>query len=233
MDKKIAVVTGANRGIGLEICRQLASLGIKVILTARDVNKGKAAAKISAEGLEVVFHQLDITSQESMDALAGFIGKNYGRLDILVNNAAVSLDQAGPATAPAALAGLKATMETNVYGPYYLSLKLAPLMKKSGHGRIVNVSSGLGQLSEMGAGYESYRISKTALNAVTRIMAAQLAGDGTKVNCVCPGWVRTDMGGPEAPRSVVEGADTIVWLTTLPDNGPTGGFFRDRKSIPW
>lgn len=124
-------------------------------------------------------------------------------------------------------------MTTNVYGPLLMSQALVPLMKKNNYGRVVNISSGLGQLSDMGGGYPAYRISKTAINALTRMFAGELKDDNILVNSMCPGWVKTDMGGPDAPRDVQEGADTAVWLATLPDNGPRGKFFRDRQEIPW
>ena len=128
---------------------------------------------------------------------------------------------------------LRRALETNTLGPYQLMQKFAPMMKKAGYGRIVNLSSGMGQLEEMNGGYPGYRISKTALNALTRIFAEELLNTGVLVNSVCPGWVKTEMGGPNADRDVEEGADTIVWLATLPDDGPTGGFFRDREPIDW
>jgi len=235
---KVAVITGANKGIGFEVCRQLAKAGVNVVLTARNEGNGKAAVnKLSSEGLKVSFFKLDVSDVKSFAGLFDYVSNTFGRLDIFVNNAAVMLDKGGaelgPIAAESAWNDLSSTMETNVYGPFALCLAMAPLMKKNQYGRIVNVSSGLGQLSEMRDGHESYRISKTAINAVTRVMAAKLGGDGIKVNSVCPGWVRTDMGGPNAPRTVEEGADTIVWLATLPDKGPTGGFFRDRKPISW
>jgi NAD(P)-dependent dehydrogenase (short-subunit alcohol dehydrogenase family) len=126
-----------------------------------------------------------------------------------------------------------ATYTTNVMGPTRLIQAVMPAMRKAGYGRIVNLSSGAGQLSEMGMGFPAYRMSKAALNALTRVSARELAGDGVKVNAMCPGWVRTGMGGPNAPREPKEAADTAVWLATLPDNGPTGGFFRDRQPIAW
>lgn len=235
--KKIAVVTGANRGLGFETCRQLAKQGIVVILTSRDEAKGKAAAeKLQAEGLDVKFHPLDVTSPDSIEHLAQFIRNEFGRLDILVNNAAIALDFVAPPEGSifnSKIETLQKTIETNTYAPLLLCQALIPLMKVNNYGRVVNVSSGAGQLEDMQTGYPAYRISKTALNAVTRIFANELKETNILVNAVCPGWVRTDMGGANAPRSLEEGADTIVWLATLPDDAPTGGFFRDRKPIPW
>jgi NAD(P)-dependent dehydrogenase (short-subunit alcohol dehydrogenase family) len=229
MDKRIAVVTGGNRGIGLEICRQLAQAGMHVILTARDEAKGKAAAK----KLGVESHQLDVDSDESVKAFVRWIKDTHGRCDVLVNNAGVMLDPRGSRVLDSKIETYRDTLETNLLGPLRMIQAIAPLMKNQGYGRIVNMSSGQGQLSDMGVGTPAYRVSKTALNALTRTTAADLHGTGILVNAMCPGWVRTDMGGSGAPRSVEQGADTALWLATLPDNGPTGGYFRDRKPIPW
>ncbi len=234
--KKIAVVTGGNRGIGYEACRQLATKGIKVNLTSRDEAKGKAAAeKLQAEGLDAIAHPLDVTSAESCARLAQFLGDRFGRVDVLVNNAGVLLDysESDGSVFSLKISTLQKTLETNTFGPLLLCQALVPLMKEHNYGRVVNVSSGAGQLHDMGTGYPSYRISKTALNAVTRIVANELKGTNILVNAVCPGWVKTDMGGANATRTPEQGADTIVWLATLPDDGPTGGFFRDRQPIDW
>jgi NAD(P)-dependent dehydrogenase (short-subunit alcohol dehydrogenase family) len=240
--KKVAVVTGGNRGIGLEICRQLAKKGFHVLLTARNAAKGGAAVRaLQRAGLDVAFHKLDVTDTASIGRLAGYIRKRYGRVDALVNNAGIYLeggwDARGESVAESALSEsvdkVRKTMETNLFGPYQLCQALLPLMAKRRGGRVVNVSSGSGQLTDMGGREASYRMSKTALNAMTRIFAAELKGRGVLVNAMCPGWVRTDMGGPNAKRSVAEGADTAVWLATLKKGGPTGGFFRDRRPIPW
>lgn len=235
--EKIAVVTGANRGIGFEACRQLAKKEFQVVLTSRDEAKGKAAVEqLQAEGLAAYHHQLDVTSLESIDQLANFLKQKFARLDVLVNNAGVLLDYRGDLDGSifnTKINTLRETMETNVYGPLMLCQALVPLMKTHNYGRVVNVSSGAGQLSDMHSGYPSYRISKTALNALTRILADELKGTNVLVNSLCPGWVKTDMGGENAPRTPEQGADTIVWLATLPDNGPTGGFFRDRQLIDW
>jgi NAD(P)-dependent dehydrogenase (short-subunit alcohol dehydrogenase family) len=229
MDKRIAVVTGANRGIGLEICRQLAQAGMHVVLTARDAAKGKAAAK----ELGVDSHPLDVDSDESVKGFARWIKDAHGRCDVLVNNAGVMLDPRGSRVPDAKIETFRQTLETNLLGPLRMIQAILPLMKQHGYGRIVNLSSGQGQLSEMSVGTPAYRVSKTALNALTRTTAAELHGTGILVNAMCPGWVRTDMGGSGAPRSVEQGADTALWLATLPDKGPTGGYFRDRKPIPW
>jgi len=235
MDKRIAVVTGGNRGIGLEIARQLARQpGIRVVLTAREEAKARAAAKkLRDEGLEVDSHPLDVTSEMSVKTFAGWLESACKRCDILVNNAGVMLDPRGSRVLDSKLVTWRDTLETNLIGPLLLAQVLVPLMKRNGYGRIVNVSSGQGQLSDMGVGTPAYRVSKTALNALTRTLAAELKGSGILVNSMCPGWVRTDMGGAGAPRTVEQGADTAVWLATLPDDGPSGGFFRDRRPIPW
>jgi NAD(P)-dependent dehydrogenase (short-subunit alcohol dehydrogenase family) len=231
-EKAISVVTGANRGIGLEICRQLARRDIQVIMTSRDEAKGKAAQQeLVAEGVGAAYHQLDVTDSASIQRLANDIRQQYGRLDALINNAGVLIDQRGVLDTD--LDTVRTTMEANVYGPWRLVQALVPLMKQGGHGRIVNLSSGMGQLSDMGSGSPAYRMSKTALNALTCMLAAELRQTNILVNSMCPGWVKTDMGGSGAPRSVEQGADTAAWLATLPDDGPTGGFFRDREPIPW
>lgn len=231
--KRIAVVTGANRGIGCEICRQLAKRGARVVLTARDEAKGRLAAEgLAGQGLEVLFRPLDVNDEESIRALAAYLRDELHGVDILVNNAGVFLDQKrGGLDVP--MATVRETLETNLLGAWRLSQALIPQMRQHGYGRIVNVSSGLGAMSEMAGGYSAYRISKTALNALTRILADELRGTNLLVNAMCPGWVKTDMGGPNATVPVEKGADTAAWLATLPDGGPSGGFFRDRRLIPW
>jgi NAD(P)-dependent dehydrogenase (short-subunit alcohol dehydrogenase family) len=236
--KKIAVVTGANRGLGLETCRQLARLGLTVILTARDPARGAAEAdKLQAQGLDVIFQPLDVTDPASIAQLGEFLAQKFGRIDVLVNNAGVFLDPLGgddpdaSSVLRADIDTLRTTMETNLYGPLRMCQALIPLMQ--GSGRVVNVSSGMGQLSEMNGCCPGYRFSKTGLNALTRTLADELQHSAIKVNSVCPGWVRTDMGGPNAERPVEKGAETIVWLATLDDDGPSGGFFRDKAPIAW
>jgi NAD(P)-dependent dehydrogenase (short-subunit alcohol dehydrogenase family) len=235
MTTRIAVVTGANRGIGLEISRQLAKRGdIHVVLTARDEKKGRAAAeKLREDGLDVDSHKLDVTSEKDIKALASWLADTHKRCDVLINNAGILADPRGSRFLDSKVQTYRETLETNVLGPLMLAQALAPLMKKNRYGRIVNVSSGMGQLSDMGSGSPAYRISKAALNALTGIIAADLGGSGILVNSMSPGWVRTAMGGSGAPRTVEQGADTAVWLATLPDDGPTGGFFQDRKPIAW
>lgn len=232
----VAVVTGGNRGLGLETCRQLGAKGYRVVLTARREKEGQAAARtLQGEGLDVRFHPLDVTEDASILRLRDFIRDQFGRLDLLVNNAGVFPDptpgSGRDSLFDARLDTVRRGFETNALGPLRLCQALIPLMQ--GRGRVVNVSSGMGQLTEMNGGSPGYRLSKTALNALTRILADELQGTGIKVNSVCPGWVRTQMGGPEATLSVEEGARGIVWAATLPDEGPSGGFFRHGQPIAW
>ena len=227
---RVALVSGGNRGIGLEICRQLADRGIAVILGSRDDEAGREAAE-NLPG-RVVAYQLDVADEESVARLASFVEEEFGRLDILVNNAGISNDQ-GQRGVDADLYRVREALETNLLGAWRLCGIVIPLMQRDNYGRIVNISTGLAALEDMGGGWPGYRVSKTALNALTRILASELRGSGVLVNSVEPGWVQTDMGGSRAPRPVEEGAEGAVWAATLPNNGPTGGFFRDRRPIPW
>ncbi len=232
---RVSLVTGANRGLGLEIARQLAQSGNRVILGARNIAHGEAAARmLSSNGAKVFPAELDVTNEAAIEKLVHKISMDVGRLDILVNNAGILIDESD-LPSETNLKTVRTTLETNLIGPWRLCQVLIPLMKRNNYGRIVNVSSGAGALSEVsGSLYApAYSISKTALDALTIMLASELRGSNILVNAVCPGWVRTDMGGSSAPRSVEEGADTAVWLATLPDNGPTGGFFRDRTRIEW
>ena len=228
----VAVVTGGNRGIGFEICRQLAARGAGVVLTARQRAAGEAAAKKLAEGKHAVtFHPLDVTDGASIVTLRDFLKDTYGRLDVLINNAGIIAK--GEASAlKVDLATVRQTLETNALGPLHLAQALVPLLKRGTSPRIVNMSSGMGTLTDNDGGYAAYRMSKTLLNAVTAILAAELAG-AVAVNSVCPGWVKTDMGGRNATRDVAEGADTAVWLALDAPATLTGKFVRDRKVIPW
>ncbi|MBI3596722.1 MAG: SDR family oxidoreductase [Nitrospirae bacterium] len=231
MDKRIAIVTGANRGIGTEVVRQLAEKKWKVILTARDEAQGrKACEDLAGRGLDVQFHRLDVTDPENIHRLAQDLKADPGRLDVLVNNAGVLMDE-DRGSDRITIETLRRTMEANFFGPFQLSQALLPLLNRSDDARIVNVSSGLGQLSDGGGGYPAYSISKAALNMMTVQLAEDLKGR-VKVNSVCPGWVRTEMGGPGATRSVEKGAESIVWLATDPMI-PNGKFIRDRKEIAW
>jgi NAD(P)-dependent dehydrogenase (short-subunit alcohol dehydrogenase family) len=227
---RVALVSGGNRGIGLEICRQLADRGVAVILGSRDEGAGREATETLAGS--VVAYQLDVANEESVGRLASFVEEEFGRLDILVNNAGISNDE-GQRGVDADLSRVRAALETNLLGAWRLCEVAIPLMRRENYGRVVNISTGLAALEDMGGGWPGYRVSKTALNALTRILASELRGSGILVNSVCPGWVQTEMGGYGAPRPVEEGADTPVWAATLPKGGPTGGFFRDRRPIPW
>jgi len=234
MSARIAVVTGGNKGIGFEISRQLARRGVNVVLTARDKSRGLHAVRVlQAERLNVVFHALDVTDTRSVAALARYMIQVHCRCDILVNNAGISLRGSGKSVLTTALHDFAVTFDTNFYGALRMCQALVPFMAQQRYGRVVNLASGMGQLGSMEDGWAAYRVSKTALNALTRMVAAAAHGRGVLVNSVCPGWVRTDMGGPAAARSVQKGAQTAVWLALLPDAGPTGGFFRDRRHIPW
>ena len=235
--ERIALVTGANCGLGLATATALARQGIRVILTSRDVASGEAATQaLRAEELAVEFLPLDVTSDDSVARLAATVRERHSQLDILVNNAGIFPDAADPGGASVLTTGLETirhAFDTNILGPLRLCQALIPLMRRSPAGRVVNVSSGMGQLAEMNGGYAAYRLSKTALNALTRILADELQDTAILVKAVCPGWVRTAMGGPNATRPIEEGIDTIVWLGTLPPGSPSGLFFRDRKPIPW
>lgn len=220
--RQVALVSGASRGIGAEIARQLAAEhGLLVLAAARD-----PAAVSERDG--VVPIRLDVTSQESVDAARERVGSDPGRLDVLVNNAGVFGPYDGVADFD--LRAAHEVLETNTFGAWRLIQAFMPLLEDSPDGRIVNVSSGAGQLDDMNGGYPAYRLSKAALNALTRVTAAE-HGE-LRVNSLCPGWVRTEMGGQSASRSVEEGADTAVWLATDP-GVRNGGFYRDRRPIPW
>lgn len=229
MSGRLVLVTGSTRGIGREVARQLAARGDEVIVTGRDAQD---AARVASAIDAAHAHPFDASSPDSIEALARFIESLSSRLDVLVNNAAVLLDE-GESITSVDPAAFEATWRANTFGPFRLTQRLVPLLRASGHARVVNVSSGAGQLASMRTYAPSYSTSKAALNAVTILFAHALHRDGVLVNCVDPGWVRTDMGGASAPRSVEEGADTIVWLTTIGDDGPTGEFFHDRKPIAW
>jgi NAD(P)-dependent dehydrogenase (short-subunit alcohol dehydrogenase family) len=223
----ISLVTGANRGIGREVCRQLAELGHTVILTARAPGvAGAAAQAVRAEPM-----RLDVTDRASVADAADWTRQRYGKLDVLVNNAAITYDTWQRAVT-ADLAVVREAAETNLYGPWLMVQEFLPLLRNSDHPRIVNVSSEAASLAGMGGGTPAYTASKVALNALTRMLADELRRDRILVNAVCPGWVATDMGGPGG-RPVAEGAASVVWAATLPDSGPTGGFFRDGRPLPW
>lgn len=225
---KIIAVTGGNRGIGLEICRQLAALGHQVILCSRDMEKGK----LSAQGLKgnVEVRQLDVANEDSIRDFAADLPKDHAQLDVLINNAGVISTNKGTLTAT--MAEIREVFEPNFFGPWLLSQCCLPLLRKGKDARIVNISSQMGGWDALTDGYAAYRLSKVSLNAMTLLMANELQSEGVKVNAMCPGWVKTDMGGRNAERSVSVGADTAVWLATA-ENIPTGKLLSDRKVRPW
>ncbi|HWZ50023.1 MAG TPA: SDR family oxidoreductase [Granulicella sp.] len=242
--KKIALITGANKGIGLETARQLAGQGIVVLLGARDLAKGEAAAKtLQGEGLKVRAVKINVDDPADHKAIAALIEKEYGVLDILVNNAGVMRDNfpAPNETSVTSDAVLRETFDTNFFAVVALTQTLLPLLRKSEAGRIVNLSSILGSLTlHATAGspiYDAkifaYNTSKAALNSFTIHLAHELAGTKIKVNSAHPGWVKTDMGTDAAPMELVDGAKTSVWLATLPQSGPTGGYFHMQDALPW
>jgi NAD(P)-dependent dehydrogenase (short-subunit alcohol dehydrogenase family) len=188
---------------------------------------------VAAAGGRIDCQRLDVTDAASSADLARWLMERFGHVDVLINNAGISVESFETSILDLPLDALQRTLDTNLFGVLRVTQALAPLLRASPGGRVVNLSSGMGQLSEMGTGAPAYRISKTALNAVTRILAGELADSGVKVNAVCPGWCRTDMGGPDAPRTADQGIDTVAWLACLPADGPSGGFFRDRQAISW
>lgn len=267
---KIVLVTGGNRGIGFEICRQMDELGHTVIMGSRDLEKGKLAAGSFSEN--VIVKQLDVNDEESIRSLFEWIKTDFGKLDVLINNAGIGEIQNANKNGVLAraknfmeanlfgarqinkliipilyksgivsqkngagnisLSNVKQVMETNFYGAWRMIQVFVPLLLKSEDGRIINMSSGMGELKGLAGDYPGYRLSKTSLNALTIIFSNELKTEGIKVNAMCPGWVKTDMGGPNAPRTVSQGADTAVWLATEKEI-PTGKFFRDREEISW
>jgi NAD(P)-dependent dehydrogenase (short-subunit alcohol dehydrogenase family) len=229
----VALVTGANRGIGREVARQLAGQGYEVLLSARDGEKARAAAEELTRSTGGILRPLtlDVSDPKSIAAAAERVRGEPGRLDVLVNNAGIGSDFGVSGVEPD-FAAIQRALDTNFYGAYRLTVELLGLLRESAHPRIVNVSSGMGGVAEMGGWSPGYRVSKAALNAMTRILATELKDAGFLVNSACPGFVNTDMGGPMgATKPVEEGAAGIVWLATLPDDGPTGGFFRDRQAV--
>jgi NAD(P)-dependent dehydrogenase (short-subunit alcohol dehydrogenase family) len=217
----------------LEVCRQLADRGYLVLLTARDAAKAKAAAAKLSNAGRVEPLVLDVANADSIVKAAAEVSKRYGHLDVLVNNAGINYDSWEKAENADINGTVMDTIGTNLLGPWRMCQAFLPLLRKSEAARIVNVSSESGSLAEMGAGPPAYQVTKAALNAFTRTLAGELRGSGILVNSVCPGWVATDMGGASAPRSVKEGAASVVWAATLPKGGPTGGFFRDGKPLRW
>ena len=230
MNHKTVLITGANKGIGFEIARQLGHLDFKVFLAARDEQRGQQAeSKLKAENLDVQFIQLDVTNIDSIKLAYDKISTQCSHLDVLINNAAIQLDKSNILDMPISV--LQKTIETNVYGVIEVTKRFYPLMKKDG--RIINISSQLGSLSSMGSYAPAYSISKTTLNAVTRQFSSALSNLGISVNSVHPGWVRTDMGGKQAPLSVDKGAETAVWLASEAPHSLTGKFFYEKKEMDW
>lgn len=230
MSRGIVLVTGGNRGIGKEVCRQLAQKGYTVLLTARSMQKAQGAVDdLGLGGLHAMV--LDVSDPDSIHRLQKQVSRQFGRLDVLINNAAINYDTWQRAIS-ADLQVVQETFETNTYGPWRMVQAFLPLLRKSKRARIVNVSSGSGSLADMGGGTPAYSISKAALNALTRMLADELRHERILVNTICPGWVATDMGGGGG-RPIPDGARGIVWAATLPDNGPTGGFFRDGQPVKW
>lgn len=230
--KKIALVTGANRGLGFETCKQLSQLGVTVLLTSRDPTKGEVAAKqLIDKGLDVIFYQLDVSDRSNIKDIFTKIENQFGRLDILINNAAILYDK-DQSTMNADLELVNKALTTNLLGPWLLCQAFIPLMEKNGYGRVVNVSSGAASMHYMEGGTPAYGISKVALNVLTRKLASELGRKNVLVNSVDPGWVATDMGG-HGGRPIEDGCRGIVWAATLPNNGPSGGFFHDREPELW
>jgi NAD(P)-dependent dehydrogenase (short-subunit alcohol dehydrogenase family) len=228
----VALVTGANRGIGLEVCRQLAGRGYTVVLGSRDAEKGRrAAATIPGGPGRVLAWHLDVTSADDIEQARARAVEELGHLDALINNAAILYDT-WQRVADADLDQVRAAFETNVLGAWRMVHAFLPLLRRSAHPRVVNVSSESGSLASMGSNAPAYNLSKAALNALTRMLALDLRRHRILVNSVCPGWVATDMGGPGG-RPVADGAAGIVWAATLPDDGPTGQFLRDGRQLPW
>ena len=233
---RVAPGTDATRGTGREAGRQLAERGHTVLLTGRDPDAARRTAeelRAAARPRTVDLRPVppDVTDARSVARAAAEVADAFGRLDVLVNNAGISYDTWQRAVT-ADLAVVREAAETNLYGPWRMALAFAPLLRASAHPRLVNVSSEAASLTNMGGGTPAYSASKAALNALTRMLAAELRADGVLVNAVCPGWVATDMGGAGG-RPVAEGAASVLYAATLPDDGPTGGFFRDGRPLPW
>ena len=231
-DRHVAIVTGGNRGIGHEICKELSRAGCYVVLTSRNEEESRRAVAKLDHHDNVAFRRLDVTDSKDIASLRDWILKTYGRVDILINNAGVYLDE-GVSVFDVDENIMHDTLAVNFYGAFHMCRAFVPIMRQNGYGRIVNVSSGYGAMSEMGGYVAAYRISKAALNALTLIMANELRDGNIKVNAVCPGWVRTDMGGGMAPISPEAAAKDIVHFALVDAKGPTGGFFRHKKPIQW
>jgi NAD(P)-dependent dehydrogenase (short-subunit alcohol dehydrogenase family) len=230
---KVALVTGGNRGIGYALVKQLALKDFKVILASRHPEMGhEATQKLKDLNLEVSFVKMDVDNQESIHQAAITVNERYGRLDVLINNAGVYLDENKKlVTMDPSI--LERTMATNFFGVYHVIRSFMPLMEKQGYGRIINVSSEYGAMSDMSyPGVGAYKLSKFALNGLTQLVAGEINCD-IKINAVDPGWVSSDMGGPSAPRTPEQAAESILWLATIGPEGPNGMFFRDGEQIDW
>lgn len=233
MTKKTALITGGNKGIGFEACRQLGDHGFKVFLAARNAEKGKKSVKkLQEEGHDVEFVLMDVSSESSIQEATKKLMTKIDTLDVLVNNAGVFLDQ-DKACMEFSTDNIMMSIQTNTLGPLLVTRELIKVLEQSSKAQIINVSSGMGQLDDMREGHVAYRLSKTALNAVTCILASELSDKNICVNSICPGWVKTDMGGANATRDTTQGAQTITWLATGQANGATASFFRDMQQIPW
>lgn len=239
---RIALVTGANKGIGLETARQLGKLGMTVLIGARDEARGAAAAaELKAEGIDARYVQMEVTDGESIRRAAGAIEREFGKLDVLVNNAGVMLDRSEGIASGASMEAIRRTFDVNYFGMVEVTQALLPLIRKSEAGRIVNLTSILGSIAEhadpnspiYNAKFLGYDCSKAAVNMFTNHLAFELRGTGIKVNAAHPGWVKTDMGGAGAPMEVVDGAKTSVWLATLGPEGPSGGYFHKDVHMRW
>jgi len=227
--KRVALVTGANRGMGLETCRQLLERGLRVVLTGRDRRALEEAHRmLPGAGEDTLVVAMDVTESVSIAAARGAAEQAFGSVDVVVNNAAILVyEDADALDIPSD--GWRRTLETNLLGAIEVCREFVPPMAERRYGRIVNVSSGAARATSTYA--PAYSVSKAALNAFTRVLAETYRGRGVLANAVDPGWVRTDMGGADAPRTLEQGVETTVWLATLPDDGPTGGFFRDRRPV--
>ena len=226
--KKVILITGANRGIGLEVARQMKEKDYEVILTSRNVEQGEAAAR----DLGLRYHPLDVVSAKSIAALKSHVETEFGRLDALINNAGILLDRKA-SILDISEEKLRTMLDTNTLAPLMLTRAFLPMMLEQNYGRVVNVSSQLGAIGGFNDSTPAYRVSKLALNGITLMLADAVKGKNILVNSVHPGWVKTDMGGAEAPLGLDEGARGLVWAATLPDDGPQGGFFQDGKRIDW
>ncbi len=233
MSDKVVLITGASRGLGFEVARQLVLKEYTVILTARDINKATDACENLPGCRERIFARaLDVTNKESVQSAAEFVKERFRKLDVLINNAGVFLDK-NISAEHGDMFLIQKTLETNFYGAYRMIQAFLPMMKSNMSGRIINVSSRMGQLCSMFGNNPGYRVSKAALNALTKMLSAEISEFNIQVNSVCPGWVKTAMGGPGAPRTIQQGAETIVWLADGGAGNESGKMFSDKEEIPW